>query len=388
MKKILLLCFCVMMSIVAFAEEAQKVAILEVLDRDGNIPYSQKLMIRSNLTRAISNTNGYEAFERADVDAILNEQGFQRTGNVSDSQIKRVGEMTGVAYILVSEGVRTDEGKVFLTAKIINVETAKVEVTDNILLENNSSSMLRGCRSLANKMFGVLAGISTTSNKFFSIFTKNSKQDSIAAAQKAKEAEIKEQQRMAEQKARQERAEAEEKARQDRAAAEMKIREQNRLQKEREAAELAERQKYFITKLDNKHYEYQGSIMDKAAYASFLQNNCSKAYMQYNKGKKLIGAGWGLFVPGLTLCAAGSACYILYDFMTNSQEEYLAIIGIAALSAGGTMTLISIPLLGAGYSKRNNAYKVYNEQCTSSKAKSMALNFTVGAGSIGLAYQF
>ena len=136
MQKLLLVCLLAMLSIAGYAEEAKKVAILEVVDKEGKLAYSQKLMLRSNLARAITNTEGFEAFDRSDIDEIFKEHNFQRTGNVSAKQIKKLGEMTGAAYILVLEGAVAEDNKIFVTAKILNVETTKVDRTDNALIGN------------------------------------------------------------------------------------------------------------------------------------------------------------------------------------------------------------------------------------------------------------
>ena len=99
--------------------QVQKVAILETVDKEGNISYAHKLMLRSNLAKAVTNAPGYEAYDRTDMDAIMGEQNFQRTGMVSNEQIKRLGEMTGAAYIMVAEAVIADEQNMFITAKIL-----------------------------------------------------------------------------------------------------------------------------------------------------------------------------------------------------------------------------------------------------------------------------
>ena len=149
----LLLIFC-LLPILTIAQ-IQKVAILETVDREGNIPYAYKLMLRSNLAKAITNAPGYEAYDRTDMDAIMGEQNFQRTGLVSDDQIKRLGVMTGATYILVAEAVKVDEQNLFITAKILNVETAKTEMTDNALMGISSNDIQHGCESLANKLLGL-----------------------------------------------------------------------------------------------------------------------------------------------------------------------------------------------------------------------------------------
>ena len=170
MKRFLLLFFMAACSMIGYCQAIKSVAILEVVDRPNQLEYGQKLMIRSGLCRAITNTKGFEAFDRTDIDAIMAEHDFQRTGNVSDKDIKKIGEMTGAAYVLVAEGVLMDGG-IYLTAKILNVETSKVEVTDNVMIKDTkSASIQNGCRTLATNMFGVLSGTSTSTNKFFEFF--------------------------------------------------------------------------------------------------------------------------------------------------------------------------------------------------------------------------
>lgn len=137
--------------------QVQKVAILETVDKEGNIPYAHKLMLRSNLAKAITNAPGFEAYDRTDMDAIMGEQNFQRTGMVSDDQIKRLGQMTGAAFILVAEAVKVDDQNMFITAKILNVETAKTEMTDNTLMGVSANDIQHGCESLANKLLGINA---------------------------------------------------------------------------------------------------------------------------------------------------------------------------------------------------------------------------------------
>ena len=135
--------------------EVKKIAILETVDKEGNINNAIKLMLRANLSKAITNTPGYEAYDRTDIDAIMSEQSFQRTGMVSDDQIKKLGEMTGATYILVAEAAKVDATNLFITAKILNVETAKTEMTDNVLCTSTPPDIQHACESLAAKLLGL-----------------------------------------------------------------------------------------------------------------------------------------------------------------------------------------------------------------------------------------
>ena len=155
MKKLFLLT-CVMLSaMLTFAQNTQKVAILEVVDREGRLSYSQKLILRSSMARAVSNTDGYEAYDRSDVDMIMSEQDFQRTGLVRDEEIQKLGEMTGVSLILVTEGVLTGDNNIYVTAKILHVGTGKVIMMDNMMMKLSADEMQKSCKELATKLLGV-----------------------------------------------------------------------------------------------------------------------------------------------------------------------------------------------------------------------------------------
>ena len=155
--------------------QVKKVAILEAVDRTGEVTYVHKLMLRANLSKAITNTVGYEAYDRTDVDAIMNEQNFQRTGLVNDAQIKRLGEMTGAAFILVAEVAKADEQNLFITAKILNVETARTENSDNELMNMSPAEIQKGCERLASRLLTYSAPQSASSRGLSSIYVETTR---------------------------------------------------------------------------------------------------------------------------------------------------------------------------------------------------------------------
>ena len=133
--------------------QVKRVAILETVDRENKVSYANKLILRANLSKAITLTSGYEAYDRTDVDAIMSEQNFQRTGMVSNDQIKRLGEMTGANYILVAEAVVVDTKNMFITAKLLDVETARTIMTDNVMMGTTAEQIQEGCTILSEKLF-------------------------------------------------------------------------------------------------------------------------------------------------------------------------------------------------------------------------------------------
>lgn len=137
------------LSLTAFAQsDVKRVAILEIVDKMGTVPYIKQLAFRSNLTTAISNTFGYEGYDRVDIQQILGEQNFQRTGWVRDADIKKIGEFTGAKYVIVAEAV-IDGVEMLITAKIIDVETARVMRNSDQLMGTSTAEMKAGSAKVA-----------------------------------------------------------------------------------------------------------------------------------------------------------------------------------------------------------------------------------------------
>ena len=155
MKKLLILLLSAL-SLIAYAQtEVKKVAILETVDKMGNVPYGILFQVRSSLTFAISSHAGYEGYDRVDMTAITGEQSFQRTGMVSDEQIKRVGEMTGAAYVLIAEAAQYDDQNIIIAAKILDVETGGVVSSTPPAVESKEpTKMAEACIRISKILVG------------------------------------------------------------------------------------------------------------------------------------------------------------------------------------------------------------------------------------------
>lgn len=155
MKKLLILLLSVISMSVFAQKEVKKVAILETVDRYGNVPYGVLLQVRSSLTFAISNTEGYEGFDRVDISAITGEQNFQRTGHVDEEQIKRIGVMTGASYVLIAEAAQYDDQNIIITAKILDVETSGiVKSAPGIIESKEPAKMTNACIRISEFLLG------------------------------------------------------------------------------------------------------------------------------------------------------------------------------------------------------------------------------------------
>lgn len=324
--------FLLLFSTAMFAQEVKRVAILETVDKENKISYANKLILRASLSKAITLTEGYEAYDRTDVDAIMSEQDFQRTGMVSNDQIKRLGEMTGANYILVAEAVQVDYKNMFITAKLLDVETARTIMTDNVMMGTSADEIQEGCKTLSEKLF---------SN------TPTSKTSSKVAA-KASATQI----------------------------------------PEMSNVEIGTEMLVINSKSDQKllgvkKYSYGNLQMDEKQFVQFLYKNNSRAYLDYMKGKKLVSAGWWTFGTGFLL-AIPIGCGLIGELYLEELAAFWAI--------GGAAVVSSIPILGVGYAKRNRAYDLRNYSYTANYSMTnqpaVSLSVQSSQNGIGLALNF
>ena len=335
--------FLLLFSTAMFAQEVKRVAILETVDKENKISYANKLILRASLSKAITQTEGYEAYDRTDVDAIMSEQDFQRTGMVSNDQIKRLGEMTGANYILVAEAVQVDYKNMFITAKLLDVETARTIMTDNVMMGTTADEIQEGCKTLSEKLFS-----NTPTNK------TSSKVAAIASTSQIPEMDAK-----------------------------MKG-------EEKLVINSKSTQKMFGVK----KYSYGGNQMDEKQFVQFLYRNNTKIYADYVKSKRLISAGWWTMGAGIvSMIGIGVGCFIegvtSYYYKPGAEGA-----GVAFMTIGGAAIASSIPILGVGYKKKknvayslNNDLYVANNPSTTSKP---AVNLSVQSSQngIGLALNF
>lgn len=139
----------------AQSDGVKRVAVLEIIDKEQVFSRGVKTLVRSKLTYALTNISGYECYERIDVASILNELDFQKTGMVSDNQIKSIGKMNGVDFILISEIAKIDSEQIVISAKIVGVENAKLENSATIVSSVGADILEKRCRELAKTLLGI-----------------------------------------------------------------------------------------------------------------------------------------------------------------------------------------------------------------------------------------
>ena len=164
MKRLVLIVIC-FLSLAVMADN-KKIALLEPRVGEGSTDVSgmEKAMIRGELRKAIVNHTGYEAFSRSDIDQMMKEQDFQRTGNVSDGDIHRLGEMTGADFICVAT-ITKSASEFYIEAYLINIESGGISNPASQygeLINGKLGNMLPVCQALAQELLGTLSPMVST----------------------------------------------------------------------------------------------------------------------------------------------------------------------------------------------------------------------------------
>lgn len=111
---------------------------------EGNITKEQKSIVNSAIMSRLSGNKEYRVFERNDsfLRALDHEHDYQLSGEVSESQIRKIGERLGVDYVIAVVVVITEEDKCTVSGRLIDLETGEVLKTCNATREYEDSSSL------------------------------------------------------------------------------------------------------------------------------------------------------------------------------------------------------------------------------------------------------
>ena len=132
MKKIAFLIFAVIM-VMMTAESAVAARKKVAVYAEGDITASQKKVINSAIMQRLSGNKDYCPFERSDsfLNALMKEQDYQLSGEVPESQIRKVGERFGVNYVIAIDAAIFDDKTCHMSGRLINLETGEVIKTAN-----------------------------------------------------------------------------------------------------------------------------------------------------------------------------------------------------------------------------------------------------------------
>lgn len=305
MKKHFLITLLLMALAMAATAQTKRIAILETIDKEDKVPYAIEVMVRSNLTKVISNTEGYEGYDRVNISQIMDEHEFERTGLVNEDQIRQLGEISGADYLLVSEAVKFDESNIFVTAKILNVESAKTEGSENALMGMTAQDIQHGCESLANRLLGLPDPTAHNQANSSNISTQPVQQN-------------------------------------------VQQLEDNPIITKIETPNTSYGQSQnngYITRQGNAYYQ-NGKRLSTNDYIDLIKS-CPQSSSRYTGGLAINLIGWCVW--------GGGAGYALGSLIGGNDS---------GLYTGAYVALGSLPIILIGSSMQRNAYKVYNQNCT------------------------
>lgn len=138
--------FVVLLAVTLTISAQQKKVAVYVTGEDSGV----NKVLGDQLVAGFARSGKYIAVERTAsfLAELGKEQSYQRTGAISDNQIAALGVQFGVNYVCVAD-VSEVFGEKYISARLIDVETAEIVNTHNVSGELNSMSK---CLEMANTL--------------------------------------------------------------------------------------------------------------------------------------------------------------------------------------------------------------------------------------------
>jgi len=138
--------------LVGFTATAQskKVAIF---DPAGSVDKNIKEIVREEISSIIVNAGGYTVLERSLINKVLEESKFQQSGLVEDSQVSEMGKRMGANIVFVSSVTRMSSSSYYVSCKVIDVQTARIEMQRTAQTQQGVSDLLQAVQRMVRLMF-------------------------------------------------------------------------------------------------------------------------------------------------------------------------------------------------------------------------------------------
>lgn len=131
----------------------KKVAITEVVDKSGEVSDGTKAFVRSALTDAICNSEGYQGYDKINFTSL--EMNFDRNGNISSTTLTYVQKQM-MEYILISEITPLDKQTVLLSARIVKASTGEIVTSSSVRTYADIDYLRSACDNLCCKLVGAI----------------------------------------------------------------------------------------------------------------------------------------------------------------------------------------------------------------------------------------
>lgn len=125
MKRLSLLFIIMLFPLALFANQVEKIAVFDPSFENSKIDEGSVIAVRELINQTVVNTGAYKLVERSFLERVMQEQQFNNSGAVSDSDATRIGELAGADKIVLSVLTRA-QTRLLLSVKLIDVESAQI----------------------------------------------------------------------------------------------------------------------------------------------------------------------------------------------------------------------------------------------------------------------
>jgi len=136
------------------AQERQNVAIYMVGEEPSGA-YGAYKVLGGELAKAISGSSKFSAIDRTEaiLGQLSKEHTYQRSGAVSDDQIKALGQQFGAQYLCIVEMSALQGGSFYVDVRLVDVVTAYLAVAVTASSDmNGSEEMIRVAQRIAREL--------------------------------------------------------------------------------------------------------------------------------------------------------------------------------------------------------------------------------------------
>ena len=110
---------------VIYANTKEKIAVFDPSTSGAKLDMGSIIAVRELISQTVVNTNVFRLVERSYLEKIMQEQQFNNSGAVSESDATKIGELAGADKIILSVLTPASD-KLLLAIKVIDVESAQV----------------------------------------------------------------------------------------------------------------------------------------------------------------------------------------------------------------------------------------------------------------------
>jgi len=128
----------------AFASDVMAASKKVAVYVEGQMSKSDKFIVSSAVLARMSGNKDYVPFERneAFINALNKEQDYQLSGEVTENEIRAIGERLGVDYVIVVNVVVSSDDQCHMSARLINLTTGEILKSVNLKREYTGSDVL------------------------------------------------------------------------------------------------------------------------------------------------------------------------------------------------------------------------------------------------------